>query len=68
MFKLYINKLMSYLIFQVELGKGLGENGLNIKSLKKDGFEGIFLGIGKYKVGILLLARHWAPQKNLPII
>ena len=64
MFKLYINKLMSYLIFQVELGKGLGENGLNIKSLKKDGFEGIFLGIGKYKVGILLLARHWAPPKK----
>lgn len=35
------------LIFQIELGKGLGKDGLSIKALWEAGYESIFIGIGK---------------------
>jgi len=38
--------LMKDLGVKVEYGKALGENGLTIQSLKKQGYEAIFLGIG----------------------
>ena len=40
---------------QVELGKGLGANGHSIQSLQKDGYEGIFIGIGRIYVTIYVM-------------
>ena len=34
------------LSFQIELGKGLGKDGLSVKGLLSEGYEAIFLGIG----------------------
>jgi len=32
---------------KIELGQGLGVNGRSIQSLKEEGYESIFIGIGK---------------------
>eukprot|EP01104_Vermistella_antarctica_P004115 TRINITY_DN14629_c0_g1_i1.p1 TRINITY_DN14629_c0_g1~~TRINITY_DN14629_c0_g1_i1.p1 ORF type:complete len:1024 (-),score=347.23 TRINITY_DN14629_c0_g1_i1:63-3080(-) len=39
-------KLMKDLGVKVEYGKALGENGLTVESLKKDGYEAVFVGVG----------------------
>ncbi len=44
--------LMKDLGVKVEYGKKLGANGLTVESLKKQGYEAIFLGIGLPEVGI----------------
>ncbi|XP_038074925.1 dihydropyrimidine dehydrogenase [NADP(+)]-like [Patiria miniata] len=38
--------MMKDLGVKIELGKGLGDNGLTLQSLKDSGYEGVFLGIG----------------------
>eukprot|EP01133_Synstelium_polycarpum_P008440 gene8440-9927_t len=39
-------KLMKDLGIKVEFGKALGVDGLTVESLKKDGYEAVYLGIG----------------------
>ncbi|XP_072023960.1 LOW QUALITY PROTEIN: dihydropyrimidine dehydrogenase [NADP(+)]-like [Amphiura filiformis] len=39
-------ELMKDLGVKVELGKGLGVNGLNLESLRSTGYQSVFLGIG----------------------
>ncbi|XP_002130803.2 dihydropyrimidine dehydrogenase [NADP(+)] [Ciona intestinalis] len=39
-------QLMQDLGVKVKLGKGLGDDGMDLESLKKDGFAAVFVGIG----------------------
>ena len=34
-------------LVKVELGKGLGKDGLSVSQLQADGYEAIFIGIGE---------------------
>lgn len=45
------------LLPQIECGRGLGENGLTCESLRKDGYEAVFVGIGMRFRCIFLFAR-----------
>lgn len=46
-------KQMQDLGVKIVTGKALGSNGFTLEQLKKDGYEGIFLGIGLGSVRIL---------------
>ena len=39
---------------QIELGRGLGKDGLRIKQLLQDGYECVFIGIGRYWCAIVV--------------
>ena len=39
---------LSFLSPQIELGRGLGKDGLQVKQLLQDGYESVFIGIGRY--------------------
>ena len=38
---------INFVALQIEHGKGLGKDGVSIKSLREKGYESIFIGIGK---------------------
>ena len=44
----YVISSLSLLSPQIELGRGLGKDGLQIKQLLQDGYECVFIGIGRH--------------------
>ena len=54
---------LSYTL-QVELGKGLGKDGLTVKGLLREGYEAIFLGVGLPEPKIIPIFDGLTPEQG----
>lgn len=47
MYFLFLHLCCCVVYYQIVLGKGLDSSGLTVKSLKDEGYQAVFVGIGK---------------------